>query len=371
MPRCSYIECNRSLSKADRSQAPAPDELEVSVFGPGRGECIVVHVPNGPWFVIDSHNILVKSKRTPVAVAYLRDTLKVTSIHGLFLTHWHADHTSGATELLKAFNPNLALVGLPIAFSQKEFASYMADLTSIDLKTKKVREILSAMTFLKANPKIRAIRLGELVRLNPPNSPWHLEALSPSMEDERLALAQLADYQQGKRRTYDINSGCAVIRLEAGGLVAIFSSDLDIGKTVKHGWQAIVSTSSPHLPANIVKVGHHGSSTAFHPPAWDFFKKGTAKPISVITPFPIKNGYLPKKEMLQEISKYSGGLFVTANPPPNNKAGKLSRRRAPFSSYQPTPVMDLSRVGHVRIRLSAGNPIPRIDLFGDSAYEVS
>ncbi|PXF57856.1 MAG: hypothetical protein C4B58_08625 [Deltaproteobacteria bacterium] len=33
---------------------PSPDELEISLFGPGRGECVVAHLGNNDWLVVDS-----------------------------------------------------------------------------------------------------------------------------------------------------------------------------------------------------------------------------------------------------------------------------------------------------------------------------
>ncbi len=33
---------------------PNPDEIEITVFGPGYGECIVIHAGSGKWFIVDS-----------------------------------------------------------------------------------------------------------------------------------------------------------------------------------------------------------------------------------------------------------------------------------------------------------------------------
>ena len=33
---------------------PRTDELEVSLFGPGVGECVIVHLGAGEWMVVDS-----------------------------------------------------------------------------------------------------------------------------------------------------------------------------------------------------------------------------------------------------------------------------------------------------------------------------
>ena len=33
---------------------PRPDELEVSLFGAGNGECVVAHCGNDDWVIVDS-----------------------------------------------------------------------------------------------------------------------------------------------------------------------------------------------------------------------------------------------------------------------------------------------------------------------------
>jgi glyoxylase-like metal-dependent hydrolase (beta-lactamase superfamily II) len=74
-----------------RFSPPAAHELEVSVFGPGKGECIVIGLPGGPWLVVDSFQVKVAGGRSPVAVEYLK-RINVTDVAGVFITHWHDDH---------------------------------------------------------------------------------------------------------------------------------------------------------------------------------------------------------------------------------------------------------------------------------------
>ena len=80
---------------------PSRDELEVSVFGPGRGECIVLHIGNGEWFIVDS----CKKDNTsnPVAYDYFKE-LSVDverQVKGILVTHWHTDHTKGLPYLVE------------------------------------------------------------------------------------------------------------------------------------------------------------------------------------------------------------------------------------------------------------------------------
>ncbi|MBN1875905.1 MAG: hypothetical protein JXA33_16905 [Anaerolineae bacterium] len=58
----------------NQSIPPAPDELEISVFGPGYGESILVHVGAGNWILVDS--CLDPVSKQPAALTYL-DTLNV------------------------------------------------------------------------------------------------------------------------------------------------------------------------------------------------------------------------------------------------------------------------------------------------------
>jgi glyoxylase-like metal-dependent hydrolase (beta-lactamase superfamily II) len=90
----------------------------VSVFGPGKGECIVIGLPGGPWLVVDSFQVKVAGGRSPVAVEYLK-RINVTDVAGVFITHWHDDHTRGAAQVLKRYAPTLRYIGLPSGFAEE------------------------------------------------------------------------------------------------------------------------------------------------------------------------------------------------------------------------------------------------------------
>ena len=79
---------------------PEADEFEISIFGPGVGECIVVHLGCGEWIVVDSHLDI----GGPVALDYLLrlGVNPSTAIRALIVTHWHDDHIRGASDVLRA-----------------------------------------------------------------------------------------------------------------------------------------------------------------------------------------------------------------------------------------------------------------------------
>ena len=73
---------------------PSDDELEVSVFGPGIGECIVVHLGRHEWIIVDS---CCDTDNEPAATKYLKeigiDTASEVKL--IVASHWYDDHIRG------------------------------------------------------------------------------------------------------------------------------------------------------------------------------------------------------------------------------------------------------------------------------------
>ncbi len=68
---------------------PAKDEIEISIFGPGIGECILLHLGDNEWIVVDS--CIDRITHGPIGIKYLKD-LNVnlaTSVKLFIITHWH------------------------------------------------------------------------------------------------------------------------------------------------------------------------------------------------------------------------------------------------------------------------------------------
>lgn len=60
----------------DYGAPPAHDELEVSVFGPGYGEAIVIHLGENEWILIDS--CIEPESKEPAAIHYLTKNWRFT-----------------------------------------------------------------------------------------------------------------------------------------------------------------------------------------------------------------------------------------------------------------------------------------------------
>ena len=81
---------------------PATDQIEVSVFGPGVGEAIVVHIGDGKWVVVDS----AIDKYGALPIQYLEKlgvVLKEDVVY-VVATHWHSDHIAGLSDILASLD---------------------------------------------------------------------------------------------------------------------------------------------------------------------------------------------------------------------------------------------------------------------------
>ena len=98
------------LDNLHLSDQPKQGELEISVFGRGFGECIVIGCGNGDYAVIDSFQN-AETKR-PIALDYL-EKIGVdpkTAIKEVIITHWHSDHIGMMSELIKTANNSQIII---------------------------------------------------------------------------------------------------------------------------------------------------------------------------------------------------------------------------------------------------------------------
>jgi hypothetical protein len=350
---------------------PDADELEVTVFGPRRGECIIIHVPNGPWFIVDSMIVSRDGQRVPVATAYL-DAIRESDVYGVFVTHWHDDHTKGVADLLRTFAASLKIVGLPTAFGAREFWSFVSDLMPDSDRFKPVRDLVAVMSALKEHPlKLKErVTLRNRATLAPAGALWSLDALSPSLEDERAQIASLvALYDPRAPRNLlhpDVNASCAVLRFRSGNACVILSSDLPAGVDDNRGWRCIIRHETGNLCAQVVKIGHHGSETSFLADAWKEFSR-SAKPSAVMTLFPAPGAPLPRQSDIDRYAPLCARLHMTGTHGSARTrsvtAGAAKLKDTPFSSYSRTYSGDFSSIGMVRYRMGPNDLIPRVEAF--------
>ena len=352
------------------SDVPRSELLEVSVFGPGVGECILLHVGSGQWVVVDS---CLGDSGEPVALEYLHALgVSPSAISHIVATHWHDDHIRGLAEVLSAA-PNAEFV-CSQALRIEEFFSLLA--TSAELrKTTRlpsgVDEMKSVLEDLKrrgrsptwASDVQTLLRSGNLV----------VTSLSPSSATctrSFLGFAALLPRVKSARKVVPNvrpNETSVVLHVEFNKAVVLLGADLEITSAPNAGWQAIVgSNARPTARASVYKVAHHGSETGHLHAIWSVLLD--PRPHAVITPFTRSD--LPRATDLDRLASLSGQIHQTAPSRVHalRRDRAVTRTLATIAKRPPTPRR--GRMGQVRLRLDpATGAVLTTEAFG-AAFEV-
>jgi beta-lactamase superfamily II metal-dependent hydrolase len=358
-----------------RATVPEFDEFEVSVFGPGRGECILVHLGYNEWCMIDS--CVERGKSFPAAVEYLKELGQAT-LDGVLLvlaTHWHDDHIGGISASLREFTN--AQFACSSALGQQQF------LTLVQLQMKSLQgntgvdefgEILKILQERKLRgihrtqvTPVWAIQDRQILHRNQSGRTFQttITALSPSDVTVKLALNKIAnlmpqqDQLQRRITNRPPNEASVVLLIEVGNRRALLGADLEHSGHAGEGWIAILNSSQCVQPAQIFKVAHHGSSNADCPDVWQ--KLLDPNPIAVLTPFTSGKG-LPQDNDITRLKSRTLNLYCTAQlkaklPKRDHVVEKKLKDRKRFAVE--------GKLGHVRIRWSATDAaaVPRVELF--------
>lgn len=350
---------------------PAIDELEITLIGPGYGECVVLHA-EGDWIVIDSC-IDTRTKR-PAALQYLESIgIPAEAVKLIACTHWHDDHIAGISRLLAACKN--ADFSLSSALSSREFARIVEVFKDWNLRqpipiSSGVAELTAAIEILKADGKRPKLAISNRQIWQSASGNSRLFALSPSDETLINANAQFAALmphmwtEKTRAKDGSPNHIAVAMHLSVGAHSALLGSDLEEHNNPLIGWSAIVTDlSRPSTKAGFFKVAHHGSATAEHPGIWsDLLSAG---PISVMSPFSRTRDPLPTAEQRAAIKHRSRRSFVTADL----EQRALKRRGAVARSVAANNLrLAQPNLGWVRSRISMSDPHAdwAVELGGDA-----
>ena len=345
---------------------PSLEEFEVTLFGPGYGESIVLHIGNGKWIVIDS---CIDDEGTSRALKYL-DSISVNpsnSVELIVATHWHDDHIRGMTELIKVCKN--ASFCCSSALCTKEFLAFIDALEGrhLSVNGSGVREIYSVLnqlsskaskpTFTLANRRIYNHNKCEIWSLSPNDSAVHNFWKSIS--------AMFLNEGQVKNRIQSIspNDTAVVLWVETGDIRVLLGSDLE-----KHGWTGILQSSAkPSGKASIFKVPHHGSENAHEPDVWK--QMLDTEPFAVLTPWRRGRSILPNQQGVQRILLETQNAYITSkhtslNRSPVRRSPAISRtiREAGISLRE-----QVMSSGAIRLRRPINSQMPwGVERFGSA-----
>jgi hypothetical protein len=312
------------------------DEVELSFFGPGFGECIVVHVGDGHWFVVDSCiDPSDKSDQRPVGERYLR-SLGVpieTHVDPVVATHWHDDHVKGLSRLID--QARSAKVCCANVFTRDEFVKYVQTIRKGSAATAggKVSEFARIIDLLSAGRRVsKKATAGRLIhrwQLGSNGIECDLISLSPSDRDlsaffEAVAL-DTPTWLESKRSAVsnEPNLLSVVLHLRMPNFSVLLGADMEIVPEESRGWRAVFQEANDlGLPsASVIKVSHHGSKNGHFEDAWEHMIEAGA--IGVVTPFNrlAAEKKLPTEDDIERLRVSVGRLFLTAP-----RIGKAARK---------------------------------------------
>ena len=345
--------------------APSPDEVEVSLFGPGYGEAVVVHLSDNKWLLIDS--CINPDANAPASSHYLHELgVKPESVIAIVASHWHDDHVKGLSELVAAY-PS-ADVFISAVFRDLEalaFVDAYGGQSSGELTrgTKELYRVVTSthpVTTLQRMEIYAGVHQGRQVKVSA-FSPTHAAA-ADALRHFVAYVPREAGTPIGHAPEPKTNLESIVVHVCVGDDALLLGADLE--EHPLHGWSSIA-----HTPwclkagkASAYKVAHHGSATAEAAGIWQDLLHPT--PIATVTPFNNGSVVLPKEADERRLKAATSATYISsgATRRPNIPRDLLKRMTAISAKLAKVN----SGFGAVRLRKKPVALDWTIELFGDA-----
>jgi len=316
--------------------APLDTELEVTLLGPGLGECQLIHLGAGNWVVVDS--CIDSHTSQPAAIAYLErigvDPRKAVKL--VVATHWHDDHIRGLSEVLECCSD--ARFCCSVALCESEFVAAV-----LKYEGQKnvaggpgVREIRNIYKILEERssvfPPIKALA-DRVVYQVPEEMSGHgrvcrVWTLSPSDEQLEKFYVELTNLmpsvKETKRRAVpqDPNHVSIATLVEVGEHSILLGGDLEETGNPLTGWSMIVSSQArPQVKSSVFKIPHHGSENAHCDDVWATMLEDN--PLAILTPYNRGVKKRPSQDDVARISYFTENGYSTAQI----KVAKTKKKR--------------------------------------------
>jgi len=387
------------LTSTKPTTPPKPDELEISLFGPGFGECIVAHAGFGDWMIVDS--CLSPHDRTPAGLKYLRElgVDVATSVKRIIATHWHNDHVKGLSQTVAECKAakficsqslwSKEFIALTDLWRRQRLGiSPVTELTAVLDTISKSQTILkggageSPLGFAIAN---RCLWRRGIVGNAKIDTSAELHSLSPSDAAVQQSLQTIAKLLAPEELlTHPLpsrpNQFSVVLWLRAGSIRVLLGADLEEQHNAAGGWAVIVgSVERPQEQSSLFKIPHHGSVTGECEAVWKTML--TEYPVALLTPFHSGRTELPTRQDVDRICGRTPVAFIACRfrgSSSRGRTGSVNRTIHETVRYI-RPAND--GFGHVRARrklsqeagqwsvATFGDAIPLTQLYGGQRHE--
>lgn len=342
-------------------ERPAGDEIEVSLFGPGYGESIVIHLGCDRWVVVDS--CLDKDTGRAAALVYLEEIgVDVQmQVEMIVCTHWHDDHIRGMASILAAC-PKARFVCSSslresaflelVALSETIRGSHGGGLNEF---ARMLQQIIMRRQRAEPSPLETCHAGSVLLEHKDSSSLLKIASLSPSDADHKRMSEAFAgkrdqilsaDFKQTVPSMHP-NLGSIVLRLEIGEQTILLGADMENRKSKEGGWNAILSHAHTASNAEFYKISHHGSSTGDRPEIWAELLVPDCP--AVLTPNQRLANPIPRDTDVERILTNTRNAFATA--PASLKRKRLEQPAERLLRHKGIAVYEIpSSQGHIRAR---------------------
>ena len=289
---------------------PAHDQIEVCLFGPGYGECILLHVGNGNWVIVDS---CLNAESHPVATAYLHglglDPAEV--VRFVVATHWHDDHIRGLGKLIEICDK--ATFCCASALCKNEFLTAVGVMESgrVSAVGSGMQEFHKVLSLLEKRSSKPIFAFSNRLILN--QDGCEIWSLSPFDEHFYTFLQEigrlLPKELETKRRISALtpNKVAVVLLVKIDDIVILLGADLE-----NPGWLKILNAHErPSWKASVFKIPHHGAQNAHEERVWKEMLYN--KPIAALAPWQRGGKRLPTRGDIKRILSFTPRAYTTAS----------------------------------------------------------
>jgi beta-lactamase superfamily II metal-dependent hydrolase len=345
---------------------PADNEIEVSLFGPGYGESVVVHLGSNRWMVVDS--CLDKNSGRAASLAYLEEigVEPASHVELVVCTHWHDDHIRGMSSILSAC-PNARFV-CSTSLRESAFLELVALGETIrgphggglNEFGRIFQQIILRRQRQEPSPLETCHAGTVLVDQVEESAQLRIESLSPSDTDHQRMMRAFAEKKdqllsaEFKQTVPSIhpNLGSIVLRLQIGGQRILLGADMEKRKSPESGWNAILINTRPGSEADLYKIAHHGSETGDMPEIWSQLLIPNCP--AVLAPNQRLSNPIPRPSDVERILSHTKSAFATA--PSYLKRKRLEQPTDRLLRNREITIYEIpSSQGQIRARFSPGS----------------
>jgi hypothetical protein len=336
---------------------PGTSELEISVFGPGYGEALAIHIGDGRWILVDS--CIDSATKSPATLSYLEgigvDVAR--DVDCILATHWHDDHVRGLGEVVAACEDARFICST--AFRHREFLVLtQSEVLGAERTTSGVREFSSILETLASRKRLGNMRCGPVFSaentLISESEICRVKALSPSSAAVEQTMRSIASLLPKQRRPHlrvaapSANEGSVALWVDGIKTAALLGADLEMADSDDRGWGAVLGLAPARIRrANLVKIPHHGSATGHDQRVWNELME--TRPEAMVTPWTRGGNRLPTADDRQRILSLAPSAVLVGKSPAKKHRYDPAVERV-LREVARSRSAAIGRMGHARAR---------------------